>query len=99
MDSISDKMKIIASSIIVILIALLYLIWIVFYPVALTDAQMVDSPVLLIVIPTIFGLMTLLILLFLYLVTRNVFDEGYRDRKARESMTKQKKLFSKIFSL
>ena len=95
---ISNKFQIIAASIMILLTVLLFLLWGVFYPVALEDALMVDSPALLIIIPTIFGLMTLIILLFLYLITRNVFDTGYRDRKAKNNLKKQINLFKKLFS-
>ncbi len=99
MDLISNKMYIIAASVMILLGVILFLMWGVYYPVALEDALMVDSPVLLIVLPAIFGLMTLMILLFLYLITRNVFDTGYRDRKAREGISKQKNLIKKLINL
>ena len=99
MDTVSNKIQIIAITIILFLLALLYVIWGVFYPIALQDALMVDSSVLLTVIPAIFGLMTLMILLFLYLIIRNVFDINYREQKARDGMNKQKKFIRRLLNI
>ena len=88
MDLVSNKIQIIAITIILVLLAFLYVSWGVFYPVALQDALMVDSSVLLAVIPAIFGLLTLMILLFQYLIIRNVFDINYREQKAREGLNR-----------